>query len=40
MMSVEALGLWIKKGMTPNFRANDVVMMMNAAKAGLAKLKQ
>ncbi len=40
MMSVEALEPWIKKGMTLNFWANDVVMMMNAAKAGLAKLKQ
>jgi 2-keto-3-deoxy-L-rhamnonate aldolase RhmA len=40
MMSVEALEPWVKKGMTLNFWANDVIMMMNAAKAGLAKLKK
>jgi 2-keto-3-deoxy-L-rhamnonate aldolase RhmA len=40
MMSVEALEPWIKKGMTLNLWANDIIMMMNAAKAGLAKLKK
>jgi 2-dehydro-3-deoxyglucarate aldolase/4-hydroxy-2-oxoheptanedioate aldolase len=40
MMSVDALEPWIQKGMTLNFWSNDVVMMMNAAKAGLAKLKK
>ncbi len=40
MMSVEALEPWIAKGMTLNFWANDVIMMMNAAKAGLARLKK
>jgi hypothetical protein len=40
MMSVEALEPWIAKGMTLNFWSNDVIMMMNAAKAGLAKLKK
>ncbi len=40
MMSVEALQPWVAKGMTLNFWANDVVMLMNAAKAGLAKLKK
>jgi hypothetical protein len=40
MMSVDALEPWIQKGMTLNFWANDVIMMMNAAKAGLAKLKK
>lgn len=40
MMSVEALEPWIAKGMTLNFWANDVIMMMNAAKAGVAKLKK
>jgi 2-keto-3-deoxy-L-rhamnonate aldolase RhmA len=40
MMSVDALEPWINKGMTLNFWANDVLMLMNAAKAGLAKLKR
>jgi len=40
MMSVEALEPWIVKGMTLNFWSNDIIMMMNAAKAGLAKLKK
>jgi 2-dehydro-3-deoxyglucarate aldolase/4-hydroxy-2-oxoheptanedioate aldolase len=40
MMSVEALHPWIEKGMNLNFWANDVIMMMNAAKAGLAQLKR
>jgi len=40
MMSVEALEPWVKKGMTLNFWANDVIMMMSAARAGLAKLKK
>jgi len=39
-MSVDALEPWIKKGMTLRFWVNDVTMMMNAAKAGLAKLKK
>ena len=39
MMSVEALQPWIEKGMNLNFWANDVTMMMTAAKAGLAKMK-
>lgn len=40
LMSVDALEPWIKKGMTLNLWANDIIMMMNAAKAGLAKLKK
>lgn len=40
MMSVETLQPWIEKGMTLNFWSNDVIMLMNAAKAGLAKLKK
>jgi 2-dehydro-3-deoxyglucarate aldolase/4-hydroxy-2-oxoheptanedioate aldolase len=40
MMSVEALEPWLKKGMNLNLWANDIIMMMNAAKAGLAKLKK
>ena len=40
MMSVDALEPWISKGMTLNFWANDVLMLMNAARAGLAKLKR
>jgi 2-keto-3-deoxy-L-rhamnonate aldolase RhmA len=40
MMSVETLEPWIAKGMTLNFWSNDVIMMMTAAKAGLAKLKK
>jgi hypothetical protein len=39
-MSVPALEPWVAKGMTLNFWANDVVLMMNAAKEGLAKLKK
>ena len=39
MMAVSALEPWIAKGMTLNLWANDVVMLMNAAKEGLAKLK-
>jgi 2-keto-3-deoxy-L-rhamnonate aldolase RhmA len=39
MMSVEALQPWIEKGMNLNFWANDVAMMMTAARTGLAKLK-
>jgi 2-keto-3-deoxy-L-rhamnonate aldolase RhmA len=40
MMSVETLQPWIEKGMSLNFWSNDVIMLMNAAKAGLAKLKK
>lgn len=40
MMSAEALEPWIAKGMTLNFWANEIVMMMNAARAGLAKLRK
>ncbi len=40
MMSVEPLQPWIEKGMSFNFWANDVAMMMNAAKEGLAQLKK
>lgn len=40
MMAVPALQPWVDKGMTLNLWANDVVMMMNAAKEGLAKLKK
>jgi 2-keto-3-deoxy-L-rhamnonate aldolase RhmA len=40
MMSVETLEPWIAKGMTLNFWSNEVIMLMNAAKAGLAKLKK
>lgn len=40
LMSVPALEPWVAKGMTLNFWANDIVMMMNAAKEGLAKLKK
>ena len=39
MMAVPALQPWIDKGMTLNLWANDVVMLMNSAKEGLAKLK-
>jgi 2-dehydro-3-deoxyglucarate aldolase/4-hydroxy-2-oxoheptanedioate aldolase len=40
MMSVETLEPWAAKGMTLNLWSNDVLMMMNAAKAGLARLKK
>jgi len=40
MMSVPALQPWIAKGMTLNLWANDIVMLMNSAKDGLAKLKK
>jgi 2-keto-3-deoxy-L-rhamnonate aldolase RhmA len=39
MMSVEELQPWIEKGMNFNFWANDVAMMMTAARSGLAELK-
>ena len=39
MMSAEALLPWMKKGMTLNLWSNDVLLMMDAAKAGLAKLR-
>lgn len=40
MMAVPALAPWMAKGMTLNLWANDIVMMMNAAKEGIAKLKK
>ncbi len=40
LMAVPALEPWMAKGMTLNLWANDIVMMMNAAKEGLAKLKK
>lgn len=39
MTTPEALQPWIDKGMTLNLWVNDVLLMMQAAKAGLAKLK-
>jgi 2-keto-3-deoxy-L-rhamnonate aldolase RhmA len=39
MMSADALLPWMKKGMTLNLWSNDVLLMMEAAKAGLAKLR-
>jgi len=40
LMEVEALEPWIRKGMTLNFWGNEVVMLMKAARAGLAQLKK
>lgn len=40
MMSAAALEPWINKGMTLNLWANDVVMLMNAAREGLSQLKK
>ncbi|WHH57624.1 aldolase/citrate lyase family protein [Petroclostridium sp. X23] len=40
MMATDALQKWIDKGMTLNLWANDVVMLMNSARDGLAKLKK
>jgi 2-dehydro-3-deoxyglucarate aldolase/4-hydroxy-2-oxoheptanedioate aldolase len=40
LMSAAALEPWMAKGMTLNLWANDVTLMMNAAKDGLAKLKK
>ena len=40
MMSTEALLPWMEKGMTLNLWSNDVLLMMNAAKEGLKKLKR
>jgi 2-dehydro-3-deoxyglucarate aldolase/4-hydroxy-2-oxoheptanedioate aldolase len=39
MMSTEALKTWIDKGMTLNLWANEIVMMMNTAKEGIAQIK-
>ncbi|MDK2800994.1 MAG: hypothetical protein PWP27_2627 [Clostridiales bacterium] len=40
LMSTAALQPWIEKGMTLNLWANDVVMLMNSAREGLAQLKK
>ncbi len=40
MMATAPLQKWIDKGMTLNLWANDVVMLMNAAREGLAQLKK
>ncbi|MDR1932359.1 MAG: hypothetical protein LBQ57_05985 [Spirochaetales bacterium] len=40
LMNTDALQPWIDKGMTMNLWSNDVTMMMNAAREGLAKLKK
>lgn len=40
LMSAEALKPWLEKGMTLNLWANDVVMLMNAAREGLKKVKE
>ena len=40
LMNTAALEPWMKKGMTLNLWANDVTMMMNAAREGLANLKK
>lgn len=39
MMATAPLKKWMQKGMTLNLWANDVVMLMNAAREGLAQLK-
>jgi 2-dehydro-3-deoxyglucarate aldolase/4-hydroxy-2-oxoheptanedioate aldolase len=39
MMATDALAPWIAKGMTLNLWSNEVMMMMTAAREGLAKLK-
>lgn len=39
LMKTEALENWIDKGMTLNLWANEIVMMMNAAKEGIAQIK-
>jgi 2-keto-3-deoxy-L-rhamnonate aldolase RhmA len=39
MMSADALLPWVKKGMTLNLWSNEVLLMMDAAKAGLARLR-
>jgi 2-dehydro-3-deoxyglucarate aldolase/4-hydroxy-2-oxoheptanedioate aldolase len=40
MMSADALLPWMKKGMTLNLWSNEVLLMMDAAKGGLAKLRR
>ena len=40
MMSTAALLHWMEQGMTLNLWSNDVLLMMNAAKEGLKKLKR
>ncbi len=39
MSTPEALQTWVAKGMTLNLWANEVMLMLNAGKAGLAKLR-
>jgi 2-dehydro-3-deoxyglucarate aldolase/4-hydroxy-2-oxoheptanedioate aldolase len=39
MMTTDALAPWIAKGMTLNLWSNEVMMLMTAAREGLAKLK-
>ena len=39
-MAANALAPWIAKGMTMNLWANETVMMMNAAKAGMATISE
>jgi hypothetical protein len=38
-MNTAALKTWIDKGMTCNLWSNDVTMLMNAARAGIAELR-
>lgn len=40
LMSVDALEPWIGKGMTLNLWANEVILMMNAARVGLKRLQR
>jgi hypothetical protein len=40
MMSAEALLPWMKKGMTLNLWSNEVILMMDAAREGLARLRR
>jgi 2-dehydro-3-deoxyglucarate aldolase/4-hydroxy-2-oxoheptanedioate aldolase len=40
MTNTEALEPWIKKGMTINLWANEAMLMINAAREGLARFKQ
>jgi 2-dehydro-3-deoxyglucarate aldolase/4-hydroxy-2-oxoheptanedioate aldolase len=39
MMSVDALRPWIEKGMTLNLWSNEVLLIMEAAREGLARLR-
>ncbi len=39
LMNTAALKTWIDKGMTCNLWSNDVTMLMNAARAGIAELR-